>query len=209
MVTKLGNRYTTNQNLLLSVFLVHWSPQRTIVLSFFYLLSFFLAVFVLGLFMYDFMWFTKLRAWAGIFGECAGVCGCVQVGEGVHRLVWVCKGVFLFLCVCRYVQVCTGMSGCMWVKTGLCGCKYAGECGCVRVCTGVHRCLCVCMQDEFSEYLLETWVLTSADFNTYPIRIFSSLFIFHCLWGQYQNCTLFVILEQHKCSSKAILALHS
>ena len=181
MVTKLGNRYTTNQNLLLSVFLVHWSPQQTIVLSFFYLLSFFLAIFVLGLFMYDFMWFTKLRAWAGIFGECAGVCGCVQVGEGVRRLVWVCKGVFLFLCVYRYMQVCTG----------------------------VHGCLCVCMQDEFSEYLLETWVLTSADFNTYPIRIFSSLFIFHCLWGQYQNCTLFVILEQHKCSSKAILALHS
>ena len=30
----------------------------------------------------------------------------------------------------------------------------------------------VCVLDEFSEYLLETRVNTSADFNTYPIRIF-------------------------------------
>ena len=29
----------------------------------------------------------------------------------------------------------------------------------------------VCVWDEFSEYLLENWVPTSADFNTYPIRI--------------------------------------
>ena len=28
------------------------------------------------------------------------------------------------------------------------------------------------MLDEFTEYLLETRVNTSADFNTYPIRIF-------------------------------------
>ena len=30
----------------------------------------------------------------------------------------------------------------------------------------------MCVLDEFSEYLLETRVNTSADFNTYPIRIF-------------------------------------
>ena len=29
--------------------------------------------------------------------------------------------------------------------------------------------------DEFSEFLLENRVPTSADFNTYPIRIFSSV----------------------------------
>ena len=32
--------------------------------------------------------------------------------------------------------------------------------------------------DEFSEFLLENRVPTSADFNTYPIRIFISNFIF-------------------------------
>ena len=39
---------------------------------------------------------------------------------------------------------------------------------------GMHGCawVCGCMWDEFSEYLLETRVLTSADFNTYAIRIF-------------------------------------
>ena len=36
----------------------------------------------------------------------------------------------------------------------------------------VRKCLRVCVLDEFSEYLLETRVNTSADFNTYPIRIF-------------------------------------
>ena len=30
----------------------------------------------------------------------------------------------------------------------------------------------MCVLDEFSEYLLETRFNTSADFNTYPIRIF-------------------------------------
>ena len=44
----------------------------------------------------------------------------------------------------------------------------AGVCGYVQVYAG----MCGCMWDEFSEYLLETRVLTSADFNTYPIRIF-------------------------------------
>ena len=43
---------------------------------------------------------------------------------------------------------------------------------------GVRGCMW-CVWDEFSEYLLETWVLTSADFNTYPIRIF---------WWSYLNC---------------------
>ena len=43
---------------------------------------------------------------------------------------------------------------------------------------GVFRCMWVCgyAWDEFSEYLLETRVLTSADFNTYPIQIFSMIF---------------------------------
>ena len=42
---------------------------------------------------------------------------------------------------------------------------------CTQVCVEVHGCLRVCVWDEFSEYLLENRVPTSADFNTYPIRI--------------------------------------
>ena len=42
---------------------------------------------------------------------------------------------------------------------------------CARVCVEVHGCLRVCVWDEFSEYLLENRFPTSADFNTYPIRI--------------------------------------
>ena len=41
--------------------------------------------------------------------------------------------------------------------------------GCARVCEYVW--------DEFSEFLPENRVLTSADFNTYPIRIFYSQII--------------------------------
>ena len=53
-----------------------------------------------------------------------------------------------------------------------------GVYGYVRVCAGVRSCAWGCVDvhryvwDEFSEYLLETRVLTSADFNTYPIQIF-------------------------------------
>ena len=37
--------------------------------------------------------------------------------------------------------------------------------------------MCVCVWDEFSEFLLENRVPTSADFNTYPIRIFLFYFV--------------------------------
>ena len=51
-------------------------------------------------------------------------------------------------------------------------------CRCMWMCAGVRGSVKVyvgmpgCVRDEFSEYLLENRVLTSADFNTYPIRIF-------------------------------------
>ena len=50
-------------------------------------------------------------------------------------------------------------------------------CVCARVCTGLrgYARVCACMWDEFSEFLLENRVPTSADFNTYPIRIFFSI----------------------------------
>ena len=56
----------------------------------------------------------------------------------------------------------------------------AGVCLCVQVCVCEYAWACSgkceCVWDEFSEYLLETRVLTSADFNTYPIQIFSMIF---------------------------------
>ena len=59
------------------------------------------------------------------------------------------------MCLCvRVCGVCAGVHGCVWMSEE------------------VHKCLQVCVLDEFSEYLLETRVNTSADFNTYPIRIF-------------------------------------
>ena len=56
--------------------------------------------------------------------------------------------------------VCMGVRWCAWVCTGVCG--YAW--------------ICACVWDEFSEFLLKNRVPTSADFNTYPIRIFFSIF---------------------------------
>ena len=54
------------------------------------------------------------------------------------------------------VRVCMGVRGGAWV------------CGCVRGYAWVYT----CVWDELSEFLPENRVPTSADFNTYPIRIF-------------------------------------
>ena len=90
--------------------LVRWLPQRTLVPSFFFLLS--SAFFILGLFMYDFMWFIKFRPWAGMYGMCAGVHGCARVCTGVR-----CAGVHECERVC--MAVCAGVHGCvrrcLWV----------------------------------------------------------------------------------------------
>ena len=58
----------------------------------------------------------------------------------------------------------------------------------VGVCVGVFW----CMWDEFSEYLLETRVLTSTDFNRDPIRIFFAPFIGlrRCVW---QLCKIYFL----------------
>ena len=87
------------------------------------------------------------------------------------------------------VRVCAGVRGytqlyihvtCIWVGAGGRGCTYmyVGVCLCAQVCAvcaGVHGCvwksaevrgcLPVSVLDEFSEYLLETRVNTSAEFN--------------------------------------------
>ena len=70
------------------------------------------------------------------------------------------------------------MGGCAQVYAGVRGCAGEGMRRCAWVWEwaegGLHGCAWVCayVWDEFSEFLLETRVLTSADFNTYPIRIF-------------------------------------
>ena len=81
-----------------------------------------------------------------------------------------------------YARLCAGMhrgAECGWVCIGVHKCAlvcavWVGVHRCAQVCTGVKVCGClrVCARDEFSEYLLENRVPTSADFNTYPIRIF-------------------------------------
>ena len=101
---------------------------------------------------------------------CSGVHECVQVCATVHG----------------YARVCVGKRECAWVCPGVCGCGrvFAGVRRCVRVCTGVRWCVrgyawvYACVWDEFSEFLLENRVPTSADFNTYPIRIFYYTYVY-------------------------------
>ena len=91
-------------------------------------------------------------------GVCAGVCGSARVYTGMRR----CAQVYIH--VRGWVMVCVGVHTRTWVGVGVhvCVWKFAEVRGCLRV----------CVLDEFSEYLLETRVNTSADFNTYPIQIF-------------------------------------
>ena len=65
-----------------------------------------------------------------------------------------------------------GVVGCAQVCFGMCGCVWVAVFKCMWVQMGVHQ----CVWNEFSEYLLEKRVLTSADFNTYSIRILSQTF---------------------------------
>ena len=114
----------------------------------FFFLCFSLAFFVFGLFTCNFMLFIKLRVSAGISGYVWGVPGCVPVSAGV----WVCADVHR--CVRSYARVCTGVGGCGRVWAGV-----------------------TCVWDEFSEFLPENRVPTSADFNTYPVRIFNLKYV--------------------------------
>ena len=65
-----------------------------------------------------------------------------------------------------------GMRVCGGVRECVHGCVqvWEGVHGYARVCTGVRGYAWV--WDVFSEFLLENRVPTSADFNTFPIRIF-------------------------------------
>ena len=79
-------------------------------------------------------------------------------------------------CVRWCAWVCAGMLKCVRVWTGMCGYAwvYAGVCTGVRWCVRGYAWVYACVWDEFSEFLLENRVPTSADFNTYPIRIFTT-----------------------------------
>ena len=109
---------------------------------------------------------------------CAGVCGCGWVCTGVGRCSRVCVG----------VRGCAGggVHRCAWVWEGV------GRRG-VRGCALVYA----CVWDEFSEFFLETRVLTSADFNIYPIRILLSLLDNTPMWVHYLKenvqCIVFTI----------------
>ena len=68
----------------------------------------------------------------------------------------------------------------------VCGCVWVGVFKCMWVQMGVHQ----CVWNEFSEYLLETRVLTSADFNTYSIRIFFTQFVIAIYFSFHlEHCT--------------------
>ena len=62
---------------------------------------------------------------------------------------------------------------------GVLGCVrvYVGVRGYAQVCMDTYARMCAGVRDEFSEFLSENRVPTSADFNTYPIRIFLTLFL--------------------------------
>ena len=114
----------------------------------------------------------------GMCGVCMGVSRCVRVCT-----VWVDVG---GMCGCVWVRVCTDVCGgcfceqvCMGVLWYTQVCR--GGPGCVWKCSGVWVCMGMGgrVWDEFSEYLLETRVLTSADFNMYPIQIFSKFLYFY------------------------------
>ena len=107
--------------------------------------------------------------------------------KGISGHQWVCVGcVHVSVGVCGGARVCAGVHRCAWVCAGMrecarvrgCGRVCVGMCGSTQVCAGVHWCVrgyawvYACVWDEFSEFLLENRVPTSADFNTYPIRIF-------------------------------------
>ena len=76
---------------------------------------------------------------------------------------------WVFASVQGCVQVCTVVRGCAWVCEGMRGHVWA----CELVFTGVR---------EFSKFLPENIVLTSADFDMYPIRFFSKIFPNTYIW---------------------------
>ena len=149
-------------------------PQRTLVPSFHHLSSIFPPFFdlhvihliyqVKGISGHQWVCVGCVRVCVGVLGcarVCAGVRGCAQVCAGVSGCVRICMGVW-WVCtgVGESTRACAGVHRCAWV------CVIVRRCA--QICTGVR----MHVWDEFSEFLPENRVPTSADFNTYPIRIF-------------------------------------
>ena len=65
--------------------------------------------------------------------------------------------------------------------------------GWVRVWVGGCWCARVCVWDGFSEYLLETRFLTSANYNPHPLRIFSFCFT---LFFPLMNALIYIDIDQ-------------
>ena len=110
--------------------LVRWSPQQTLVPSFFYLLL------LLSI-------SPKFRPWVGICGMCEAVCGClqcVQVCVGVSRCVPLCAAVsfsfFSLFCVLPIYMFILGLFICdfQWFI------KLRAWVSMCWACPGVHRC---------------------------------------------------------------------
>ena len=68
--------------------------------------------------------------------------------------------------VCRYAGLYASMCECARVCGSVRVC--AGVCGCVRECAGMCGNVCVCVCGSVQE----TLVLTSVDFDSYPIQFF-------------------------------------
>ena len=112
------------------------------------------------IYYYYYEFYYNYRCPQCALGVCAGVHGCAWVGAGVRGYARVCAGIRRSA---QCGRMCTGVRKCALVCNGVHWCAL--------VCAEVRGCLRVCVWDDFSEYLLENRVPTSADFNTYPIRI--------------------------------------
>ena len=94
---------------------------------------------------------------------CTGVCGCAWVCAGVRRCAQVCAGVHMCAQECTCVRRCAHVCAVYIHVRGWVCAVCASVKWCVWKSAEVYECLRVCVLDEFSEYLLETRVNTSAD----------------------------------------------
>ena len=141
------------------LFLVCWCFQRTLVPSFF------LSIFCLFCISPNYIWLISSNS-STTTTMSSTTTACARVSTSVFGCVGVC------VCVRGYARLCVGMR-----RGEQCGQVCIGVHWCAQVCVKVCGCLRVCAWDEFSECLLENRVPTSADFNTYPIRIFMNYFL--------------------------------
>ena len=98
---------------------------------------------------------------------------CALVCAGMRGYAWVCVGKR------ECARVCPGVCGCGRVCMGICwyaimrGCTQVCAQVCAGVCVDIHGCTHVCGMN-FQNFF---WRIESADFNTYPIRIFTHNFL--------------------------------